>query len=188
MKRYGVVLLVVLLLSTQTACKRIGDYNEATSRDDASQVEARTFVMNTSIHSEVEQIVADKIELEISGDYEKLNELCHEKYSDAVIHRFIEHYDNGYGARHISIEYIKTYSRLEDLIEVEGNIPYGLANAFNAYDGSKVVFALYRYTNTDKSVFDQMIRLKNGLIGQYFVVSEIDDGLYLTYIQNVENF
>lgn len=185
MKRFELVLVVLLLLSTITSFQLMSDHTEAQS--ETSIDEARTFVVNASIHSDYEQIVVDKIELEISGKFETLNELCYDKYSDGVISNYIENYQKGYGASKVSIDYIKTYTRIEDLVEVEANIPYGLVNAFNSNDNSKVVFVLYNYTNTAKSVYDQIMRLKNGLVGQYFVVSEFDDALYLTYIQFLGN-
>ena len=143
--------------------------------------------MNFKTNSEYEQVIVDELRIDINGNFNLLNKLTYEKISPGVISNSEESFSNGYGAKEISIDYIKTYENIEDLYQDEKNIPYGLEGTYAEHEKSKIIFIIYNYTNTEKSMSDHVMYNNNGAVSQYYIVSEIEDKLLVTYAEFTGN-
>jgi hypothetical protein len=185
-----IILILVLLISCQKT-KKINNENNELSEEQSKIITDnnidREFKISTKINSEYEQVIVNKLRIRINGNYDLLNMLMYEKISPGGISNSEESFSNGYGAKEISIDYIKTYENIEDLYQDEKNIPYGLEETYAEHKKSKIIFTIYNYTNTQKSIFDQVMDHNNGAVSQYYVVSEIEDELVITYAQFTGN-
>lgn len=159
---------------------------EATAEINRTQ-NTRKFHVTTNVESAFEQVVIDSMAIKISGNYEQINDLFYEKFSEGVLSNAIKSYEAGYGAKEISIDYIKTYDTYEALKEDETYIPEDLETAFTAHDESKIIFIAFNYANTDQTFIEKVAYANYGGNGQYYVVSKIDDAYLITYRQFLGN-
>jgi hypothetical protein len=127
------------------------------------------------------------MEIKIRGNFEQLNDLYYEMFSEEVINNDIESYESGYGAKEISIDYMKTYDAFEALKVDEKVIPEGLEEAFNAHEDSKIIFIAYNYSNTEKTFREKVAYANYGGNGQYYVVSKFGGKFLITYWQFMGN-
>jgi len=185
-----IILILLLLISCKTTKKtnnEINELSEELNKTITSNSFDREFKINTKINGDYEQIIVDKLRIKTNGNYDRLKVLMHEEISQGVISNSEEQLSNGYGAKEISIDYIKTYNNIENLYKDEKNIPYGLKETYDEHNNSKIVFIIYNYTNTEKSISDQVMAHNNGAVSQYYIVSEIEDELVITYAQSTGN-
>lgn len=197
--RKGALLMLILLLLTSCQSDNKAPDNlptestsvtteptEATAEINRTQ-NTRKFHVTINVESAYEQVVVDSMAIKISGNYEQLNGLFYEKFSEGVLSNAIKSYEAGYGAKEISIDYIKTYDTYEALKEDETYIPEDLETAFTAYDESKIIFIAFNSANTYQTFIEKVSYANYGGNGQYYVVSKIDDAYLITYRQFLGN-
>lgn len=184
-------MLILLLLTSCQSNNEDHDLlttepSETTTEISRTQ-EERKFNITTTIGSAYEQVVIDSMEIKIRGNFEQLNDLYYEMFSEEVINNDIESYESGYGAKEISIDYMKTYDAFEALKVDEKVIPEGLEEAFNAHEDSKIIFIAYNYSNTEKTFREKVAYANYGGNGQYYVVSKFGGKFLITYWQFMGN-
>lgn len=192
LKKIVFIILILLLLISCQKTKKINNENNELSNVQSKTITDnnidREFKISTKINSEYEQVIVDELRIDINGNFDQLNMLMYEKISPGVISNSKDSFSNGYGAKEISIDYIKTYENIEDLYQDEKNIPYGLEETYAEHEKSKIIFIIYNYTNTEKSMSDHvMYNNNNGAVSQYYIVSEIEDKLLVTYAEFTGN-
>jgi hypothetical protein len=191
LKKIVFIILILLLLISCQKTKKINNENNELSNVQSKTITDnnidREFKISTKINSEYEQVIVDELRIDINGNFDQLNKLTYEKISPGVISNSEESFSNGYGAKEISIDYIKTYENIEDLYQDEKNIPYGLEETYAEHEKSKIIFIIYNYTNTEKSMSDHVMYNNNGAVSQYYIVSEIEDKLLVTYAEFTGN-
>jgi hypothetical protein len=187
-------ILFMLILLLLTSCQSNNEDHDLlttepseTTTEISRTQEERKLNITTTIGSAYEQVVIDSMEIKIRGNFEQLNDLYYEMFSEEVINNDIESYESGYGAKEISIDYMKTYDAFEALKVDEKVIPEGLEEAFNAHEDSKIIFIAYNYSNTEKTFREKVAYANYGGNGQYYVVSKFGGKYLITYWQFMGN-